>query len=170
MEFFEVINKRRSIRTYENKPVEDEKLQKVLLAAQKAPTSYNNQDIKFIVVKEKNHIEKMMYACKQQEFVKEAPIIIVGCGTNCEHVMTCGQLAYPIDVTIACTHLLLAATDQGLGTCWIGSFYEDKVKKFLQIPEEIKVVCLITLGYSRYQPAETNRKSISDLVCFEKWC
>ena len=169
MEFFEVIDKRRSIRAYEKKPVEDEKLRKILKAAQRAPSANNLQDWKFIVVKDKLKIEKLTYACKQQNFVNEASAIIVACATRTDYIMTCGQYAYPIDLSIALTHMMLAATALDLGTCWLGAFFEDKVKKILKIPEKIRIVGILTLGYPRFQPPETNRKPLSEIVYFEKW-
>jgi len=170
MDFFEVIENRQSIRSYEDKTVEDDKLQKILRAGQKAPSANNCQEWKFIVVRDKIKREKLTLACKQQKFVAEAPIIIVACATQCDYIMTCGQPAYTVDVSIAMTHISLAATALDLGTCWLGAFYEDKVKRLLNIPEEIRVVGILTLGYPHYKPPKTNRKSLSEIVCFDKWC
>ncbi|MBD3216812.1 MAG: nitroreductase [candidate division Zixibacteria bacterium] len=169
MDFFDVINKRRSIRAYERKAVEEDKLRKVLKAGQRAPSANNKQSWKFIVVRDKLKIEKLTYACKQQNFVNEAPVLIIACASNIEYKMTCGQLAYPIDTSIAMTHMMLAATALDLGTCWLGAFFEDKVKKLLKIPDDIRVVGILTLGYSRFEPSETNRKSLSEIVSFDKW-
>jgi nitroreductase len=169
MEFFDVIYKRRSIRAYENKPVEEEKLHQILRAAQRSPSANNAQDWKFVVVRDKLKIEKLTYACKQQSFVNEAPVIIVACATKSDYVMTCDQYAYPIDISIAMTHMMLAATALDLGTCWLGAFFEDKVKKILKIPDEIRVVGILTLGYPHFQPQETNRKQLGEIVSFDKW-
>jgi len=169
MDFFDVVNKRRSIRAYENKPVEEDKLRQILKAGRKAPSANNKQNWKFIVVRDKFKIEKLTYACKQQNFVSEAPVLIIGCALNTDYKMTCGQLAYPIDTSIALTHMMLAATALDLGTCWLGAFYEDKVRKILRIPEDVRVVGILTLGYPRFQPSETNRKNLSEIVSFDKW-
>jgi nitroreductase len=96
-------------------------------------------------------------------------LIIAACGTKPDYAMRGVQRAYPIDVSIAFTHMILRAADLGLGTCWLGSFYEDKVKKALGIPEETRVVAVVTLGYSRFQPQPKGRKPLEDLVCFDKW-
>ncbi len=169
MDFFETIEKRRSIRSYEKTPVAEEKLRKILKAGQTAPSANNYQDWKFIVVRDKVKIQKLTLACKQQSFVGEAPVLIIGCGTNPEYVMTCGQEAYSVDVSIAMTHMMLAAAALDLGTCWLGAFHEEKVKKVLRIPEEVRVVGILTLGYARYSPAATNRKSLTEIVSFDKW-
>jgi nitroreductase len=169
MEFFDVIFKRRSIRAYEKKPVEDEKLHQVLKAARRAPSANNMQEWKFVVVRDKLKIEKLTYACKQQSFVNEAPVIIVACAVKSDYIMTCGQYAYTIDLSIAMTHMMLAATALDLGTCWLGAFFEDKVKKILKIPDDIRVVGILTLGYPRFQPQETNRKQLGEIVSFDKW-
>ena len=170
MDFFEVIENRQSIRSYENKPVEDDKIQKILKAARRAPSANNWQEWKFIIVRDKLKRDKMTLACKQQKFVEEAPVLIVACATKSDHIMTCGQPAYTIDLSIALTHMSLAATALDLGTCWLGAFYEDKVKRLLNIPEEVRVVGVLTLGYPRYRPPRTNRKPLSEIVCFDKWC
>jgi len=95
-------------------------------------------------------------------------VVIAACGTS-DLVMTCGQPAYPIDVAIALDHMTLAAASLGLGTCWIGAFYEDKVKEILGVPPEIRVVALLPLGYPAEQPAPRPRKNLDDIVAWEHW-
>ncbi len=169
MELIEVIKKRRSIRAYEETPVEKEKLLQVLEAGRLAPSSLNEQEWKLVVVQSREIIEKLYHACLEEAYVKEAPVIIAACGTKPDYAMRCGQRAYPIDVSIAVTHMILRAADLGLGTCWLGSFYEDKVKRALGIPEQIRVVAVVTLGYPRFYPQPKGRKPLEDLVCFDKW-
>ncbi len=83
--------------------------------------------------------------------------------------MACGQLAYPIDTAIAVDHITLAAVEEGLGTCWIGAFNEKKVKEILSIPNNIRVVALLPLGYPSAIPRPTPRKSLDEIVMWEKW-
>jgi nitroreductase len=83
--------------------------------------------------------------------------------------MTCGQHCYPIDVTIAMDHMSLMATDLGLGSCWIGAFYEDQVKQILGIPENVRVVTMLTLGYPAEAPAARPRKRLDEIVAYDAW-
>ncbi|MGZ7096057.1 MAG: nitroreductase family protein, partial [Methanobacterium sp.] len=119
MDVFEAISKRRSIRKYKNTSVEDEKIEMILEAARIAPSAANRQEWKFIVVKNKETREKLVEAANGQKFVEEAPVTIVACSTESERVMPCGQYAYTVDLSIAVSFMILEATEQGLGTCWL---------------------------------------------------
>jgi len=83
--------------------------------------------------------------------------------------MSCSQYAYPIDLAIAMDHMTLQAVEEGLGTCWIGSFKEDEVKKILHIPENIRIVELLPLGYPKTIPPARLRKSLEEIVCYDSW-
>ncbi|HEC69523.1 MAG TPA: nitroreductase [Candidatus Omnitrophica bacterium] len=169
MDIFEAIKKRRSIRKYKDKQVEEEKILKILESARLAPSAKNLQEWRFIVVRDKEKRKKLSEAARNQKFVEEAPVVIVCCAETDEYRMTCGQLSYPIDVAIAVEHMVLTAVEEGLGTCWIGAFYEDRVKEILNIPEEIKVVELLTLGYPDEEPPSRSRLSLEDIVKWENW-
>lgn len=110
-----------------------------------------------------------MVAANNQSFVGEAPVVIACCATNVEYVMRCGQLAYPIDLAIAIDHMTLQAVEEGLGTCWVGSFYEEQVKAVLNIPDGIKVVELLALGYPKDRSKSKNRLPLDKIACFDKW-
>lgn len=169
MDVMEAIKARRSIRSYLDKPVEEEKLKRILEAGRLAPSASNRQEWRYIVVKDKAMREKLMLAAKGQKFVLEAPVVLVACAVTDEHKMTCGQLCYPIDTAISLDHISLKAVEEGLGTCWIGAFYEDQVKKILSIPDEVRVVELMILGYPKIFPAPTSRKNLEEIVKYEKW-
>jgi nitroreductase len=170
MDVFEAIKKRRSIRSYADKVVEREKLIKILEAAQQAPSASNRQESRFIVVRDKEKKKELAKAAKYQKFVEEAPVVIVCCAKTDNHVMTCGQLCYPIDVAIAIDHITLEAVELGLGTCWIGAFYEEEVKRILSIPKEIRVVELLTLGYPKEEPSyPKDRLSLAEIAFCENW-
>jgi nitroreductase len=83
--------------------------------------------------------------------------------------MTCGQPAYAIDVAIAVDHMTLAAVALDLGTCWIGSFYEEKVREIMGVPQEIRIVALLPLGYPAEEPGPRPRKSLDEVVAWEHW-
>jgi nitroreductase len=171
MDVMEAIRTRRSVRSYEERPVEDDKLLAVLEAARLAPSAKNFQEWRFVVVRDAATRQKLMAAAKGQSFVGQAPVVIACCAETDEHVMSCGQLAYPIDVAIAIDHLTLKAVEEGLGTCWVGAFYEDQAKAALGIPQEIRVVQLLALGYPKYgEPGRAKgRLSMDEIVHWEKW-
>ncbi len=170
MTVMEAIKLRKSVRSWEDKPVEDEKISAVLEAARLAPSASNRQEWRFVVVREEATLKKLVPAARGQTFVGEAPVVIACCAESDEHVMACGQLCYPIDVAIAIDHMTLAAVELGLGTCWIGAFDEGKAKDILGIPEGVRVVELLPLGYpADPSPKEKSRKAAGELVHWDKW-
>ena len=169
MDVMEAIRLRRSIRGYADKPVEEEKLRAVLEAGRLAPSARNMQAWRFVVVRDADTRRKLMAAAKGQAFVGQAPVVVAACATETEHVMTCGQPNYPIDNAIAVDHMTLKAVAEGLGTCWIGAFYEDQVKEILGVPDHIRVPIIFTLGYPEVVPDPTPRNAFDDVVCFERW-
>ena len=171
MEVIEAIKKRRSVRGYLDRPIENKKLNLILESARLAPSASNRQEWRFIVVKDKSTRERLMRAAKDQSFVGEAPVVIACCADEpSNHVMTCGQLCYPIDIAIAIEHMVLKATEEGLGTCWIGAFYEDKVKEILNIPDNIWVVQMLILGYAKKGSSrKRDRVPLKKIVMYELW-
>ena len=170
MDVMEAIKKRYSVRSYQDQAVEKEKLDSILEAARLAPSASNRQEWRFIVVRDKDIRQRLMQAAKDQAFVGQAPVVIACCAKTDSHVMTCGQQCYPIDVAIAIEHMALKATEEGLGTCWIGAFYEDKVKEILGIPQDIRIVALLTLGYPvKLRPSPKDRLRLKEIVMYEKW-
>ena len=170
MTVMEAVRTRKSVRDYLDKPVEDEKLQSVLEAARLAPSASNRQEWRFVVVRDPATRRNVVKMAGAQSFVGDAAVLIVACAETNEHVMKCGQQCYPIDVAIALDHLTLAAVELGLGTCWIGSFEEHQVKQALHIPDEIRVVALLPLGYPA-DPVAIDKKGLAlhDIVHCEQW-
>ena len=169
MNVYEAIEKRRSVRAYEDRPVEQEKLDRILEAARLAPSASNRQEWRFVIARDAATRQRLMKAAGGQAFVGQAPVVIACCAETDGHVMRCGQPCYPIDVAIAIDHISLAAVEEGLGTCWIGAFSEPQAKEVLGIPEHIRVVELLTLGYPATQPGARSRKAIEEIVCYDKW-
>jgi len=163
------IKNRYSVRSYQSRPVEKEKLLTVLEAARLAPSAKNFQEWRFVVVQDEAVRRKLMVAANNQAFVGEAPVVIACCATNAEYSMRCGQLSYPIDLAIAIDHMTLQAVEEGLGTCWVGSFYEDQVKAILGIPKEVRVVELLVIGYPKDRARPKDRRPLDQIACFEKW-
>jgi len=171
MDVMEAIKKRYSVRSYQDRAVETEKLESILEAARLAPSASNRQEWRFIVVRDKDIRQRLMQSAKDQTFVGQAPVVIAACAKTDSHVMICGQQCYPIDVAIAIEHMALKATEEGLGTCWIGAFYEDKVKEILGIPEkDIRIVALLALGYPvKLRPSPKDRLRLKEIVMYDGW-
>ncbi len=163
------IKDRYSVRKYEDRPVEPEKLEAVLEAARLAPSARNVQEWRFVVVQDAAMRARLAEAAHGQTFVGEAPVVIACCAVDTHYVMRCGQCAHPIDVAIAIEHMALQAVEEGLGTCWIGSFHPDQVRALLDIPADIMVVELLTLGYPADSAPEKKRVPLSDIVSRETW-
>lgn len=170
MEFNEVLQKRYSVRDYLDKPVEQDKLDRILEAARIAPTGSNRQPFKFVIVRDAALRHKLVEACCDQAMVGQAPVVIAGVGTMPDRIMRCDIPGDPVDVAIALEHIALAAANEGLGTCWIGAFHQDKVREVLGIPKQCKVVEVMVLGYPADRQGERTRKPIGEIVCYDRWC
>ncbi len=170
MDVIDAIKARKSVRNYLNKAVEEEKLIAILEAGRLAPSASNRQEWRFVIVRDLETKRRLAEIANGQTFIGEAPVVIVACAETDGHVMRCGQPCYPIDVAIALDHLTLAATELGLGTCWIGAFDENKVKEILRIPAEIRVVGLMPLGYAVDSSVTSkNRLPLEKIVKYERW-
>ena len=170
MNVMDAIRTRKSVRSYAYKPVEDEKLGAIMEAVRLAPSASNQQEWRFVIVRDPEKIKKLASYGSDQAFIKQSPVVIVACAQTDGHLMRCGQPCYTIDVAIALDHLTLAAVELGLGTCWIGSFDENKVKEILGIPEKVRVVEIMPLGYP-VDPStvEKNRLPLDKIVKYEHW-
>jgi nitroreductase len=168
MDIFEAIRTRRSIRKYKTDPVNKCTLFKVLEAVRLAPSAMNRQPYNLIVVTEPKTKEKLSSACNQNWV---APVMIVVCAfPEKSWVREDGEEYWKADAAIAMHSLSLTAVAEGLGTCWVAAFDEDRVKRILGVPSEVRVLAITPLGC----PAEkkgpvTRRKSFEELVHYEKW-
>lgn len=170
MKIIEEIVNRRSVRAYSQAAIEPEKLTRILEAARLAPTARNQQDWKLVLVKNADIKAKLVdAAAPHQQFLKGAPLLIVACALNPAYVMRCGHPAFLIDLAIVLEHVALQAVREGLGTCWIGSFDEAKAKAVLGIPQELRIVELMSVGYPEQAPPATSRKSLQDLIGWDSW-
>ena len=169
MNVYEAMKARRSVRSYQDKPVPEEVLMRILEAARIAPSAGNRQHWKFVVVTDKEIRKKLAEAANNQRFVGEAPVIIAAVGVNPGKILSCGIPGDPVDVAIAVDHMTLAAVEEGLGTCWIGAFSQEKVCQILGIPSSFKVIELLPLGYPADSPGAKVRKSLKEIVCHEKF-
>lgn len=172
MEFRELIRARFSARRFLDRPVAPELLERILEAARLAPSARNVQEWRFVVVRDPAARRALCEAAFDQTQVGEAPVVIAACAEHDGRVMTCGQLAYPIDVAIAVDHLTLAAADEGLATCWVCRFDEARAKAALGIPpgDAVRLITLVPLGYAAERPpAEKPRLALDEIVRHERW-
>lgn len=154
MEFNEVIRTRRAVRSYKTEPVPEQKVQALREALQAAPSGNNRQPFRFVFVTDpalRNRIAKE--AC-HQDFIQNAPLLAVAC---CEK-------GDSFNAAIAVDHMVLAATSEGLGTCWIGWFERDAMRAILNIPDDMEIPIMITVGYKDGEPEKRPRKSLDELV------
>jgi len=169
MDFTTLIARRYSVRSYKRRPVGKKKLQKVLEAMRLAPTATNNQAFQFIVIHTKGREEELRRIYDKKWFV-QAPVVICACGIPAENwVRMDGKNYNDVDVAIAMDHLILAATNEGLGTCWIGAFDAQAAKEVLGLPEGVEPIALTPLGYAASEPKPKKRKELSQLVRHERW-
>lgn len=164
MQFTELIRNRYSVRAYKPDPVEDEKLTAVLEAARLAPTAANRQPFQLIVIPTESRQEELKRIYNKEWFV-QAPLIICACGLpgevwKGEH----GRDYLGVDVAIVMDHLILAATDLELGTCWIGAFDADAAREILNLPEDAEPIIFTPLGYPADSPKPKERKPLDELV------
>lgn len=171
IDVYRAIEARRSIRSYDLKPVPKNVLLRVLEAGRAAPSASNRQPWYFIVVtnaEKRKKLSKGMYA----HFLAETPVVIVGCGDA-----EASSRWYMVDVAIALENMVLAATQEGLGTCWVGSFDDQDIKQTLNIPQSYKIVALLALGYpsrkldmqSTIPQSIRNRKELKQIIGFEEF-
>jgi len=168
MNVFDAITTRRSIRSYLPTPIEEEKLQKLLEAGRLAPGARVEQDFMIVLVTDPELRKELVPACKGQDFVAEAPVVMVMCSTN-DRDMICGQPVRPIDCSIAMSFMMLEAEELGLGMCWLGWFSAEEVQRILEIPKEYKVFAVVPVGYPAEPGHKTSRKPMEQLVRYNKW-
>jgi nitroreductase len=161
LEFNEVLSKRRSIRKYKETPVEREKILSILEAARIAPSAGNRQPWHFIVVENKETIKQLA----KSEWAAKAPLMIVGLADQEASPSWCSN-----DLGIAFEHIALAVTNLGLGGCWMGQTgREDLIRKLLGVPNNLSPVAVMPIGVPDESPPPKERKSLSDVVSWEKF-
>ncbi|MBY9008858.1 MAG: nitroreductase family protein [Candidatus Lokiarchaeota archaeon] len=171
MDFYDVVRKRRSYRVYKHDMPEDDKVKRILEAARLAPTWGNKQGMEYIVVKDTVTVKRVWNAVDQEKKFVEAPMFIVGIISESGSGRNSNGIKYfPLDCGICFEHLILAATAEGLATCWIGWFNESKVQEVLGIPEKFRVLALTPLGYPIKEKGEVvDRKPLEEIVHYDKF-
>jgi len=168
MDLYEAIRNRRSIRAYQHRPVEEDKLLRVLEAGRLSPSARNTQARKFVVVRDEE-LRKALAEAAEQAFFAHAPVVVAVVSLEPDRMMHCGVPSGPVDCAIAIDHMTLAAVAEGLGTCWLGHFVQDACRKMLGVPDTAKIVELLALGYPQDQPEARPRKALDEIVCYERY-
>jgi nitroreductase len=169
MEFSELIRKRYSVRAYKPDPVEEDKLQPILEIVRLAPTAANRQPFQFIIIHTADREAELRRIYNRDWFV-QAPLVICACGIPAQNwVRSDGKNYNDVDVAIAMDHLILAATDAGLGTCWVAEFNPAAAREVLGLPAGVEPIAFTPLGYPANHPQPKVRKALSDLVRYESW-
>ncbi|MCS7124270.1 MAG: nitroreductase family protein [Candidatus Bathyarchaeota archaeon] len=175
MDLFEVIEKRRSIRKFKPDPIPPDDLKKILEAGRLAPSGGNRQPWKFIVVRNAETKKALAITANNQMFIADADTVIVALGDpkalsmKPPYTLSATRVPHKQDPMIAVEHMVLAATALGYGTCWIGAFKEEDVKKILNIPEDLTVVALLPVGVPAENPPPKPRKTFSEIFFQESY-
>ena len=159
MDFEQVIAKRRSIRSYKDKCISDDIIEKLKYALSVAPSGNNRQPYKFIFIKNDELRRDIAQKACHQDFISQAPLICVAC---CEK-------GHSFDTAIAIDHMVLEAVNCGLGACWIGWFEKETVRSLLDIPADMEIPILTTLGYYDTQPEPKDRKALSEIISADRY-
>jgi nitroreductase len=173
MDIFQVIRDRRSIRKYKDMPVEREKIEQILDAARLAPSWKDMQCWRFLVLDDAAKRSKVLEAFPDDNPGKKAialaPVVIVVCADPSESGIENGIEYYIADTAIAFEHLCLAAHALGLGTCWMGWYNEEQIKRALAIPDDIRIIGITPLGYPDQEPKARPRKELPEIAFYNEW-
>jgi nitroreductase len=167
MTVLEAVERRWSVREFANRPVEEDKLERIMKAGWLAPTASNQQRNKLIAVTDKDLRRKLVDACEGQEFVAEAPVVLISCADQ-DRTMICGQSARSMDCAIAMSFMRLQAIEEGLQGCWLGWYHPEKIREILNIPPEYVVVAVTPIGYPAKEGTRSYKKPMDEVVVYNK--
>jgi nitroreductase len=179
MTFDEIVKNRYSVREFDGRPVKPEDIAAMCEAARWAPSACNSQTWRFIAVVDRARLDRLcdeaMGPIVGNKWFRQAPLVLAGCShldivANRIGTGITGIEYYPIDFGIAMEHIVLKATELGLGTCWVGWIREEKVKEILGIPKRVRVMALLAVGHPKgAPPAKRPRKPLDAILFSETW-
>ncbi len=173
MDVLEAIKGRRSIRMFKNDKVPTQLVETLVDAAQWAPSAGNIQPWEFMIIRKPKIKKELVHAASDQTFIAEAPVIIVVCANEklaTKRYGMRGKTLYCIqDTAAAVQNIHLTAYSLGLGTCWVGAFDEEEVREILEIPQGIRPLAIVPVGYPAKSPSPRTRRPSSQLVHHEKF-
>lgn len=168
MEFFDVIDRRRSIRAFLDKPLEDDKVKTILEAANAAPSAGDLQAVEIFLVRSEEKRRNLAHAALGQYFIAEAPLALVFCAhpalSLIKYGMRGAELYCVQDATISCAYAQLAATALDLGSVWVGAFEDDLVNNIIGASDNLRPIAILSIGYPAETPPSTPRRGIRSLV------
>lgn len=164
MDFFETVEKRRSIRKYKTEQISDKDLKRILEAGRLAPSGGNRQPWSFIIVRKPETKRRLATAANLQQFIADADTVVVALGDQ-----AASRNLYKQDPMIAIEHMALASTALGYGTCWIGAFNEDEVKEIVKVPENMTVIALLPIGVPNESPPPRSRRAFKEVFFKEAY-
>jgi len=172
MEFFETLQRRVSTRAFKSTPVEEEALWKILEAANSAPSAGNLQAYEIVVVRDPVRRRELAHAAVEQWFIAQAPVVLVFLANPQRSRWRYGRRGAELyclqDATIACAYAQLAATAVGLGSCWVGAFDEEAVRRILAAPSQLRPIAILPIGVPDEAPEPRARRPFGDLVHEER--
>ena len=171
MESTDAVNSRRTIRRFKSTPLPEEVTRNIFKLVRKAPSAGNAQPYRFVIVTDEDLKLKVANGCFTEKWIVEAPAIVVLCGLIDEAYPTLGgyMSSYPVDCGIALAHLMLACTNEGIGSGIVATFKEEKVREVLGLPSDTRVVAVVPIGYPDEEPEVSPRKHMSELVNYNKY-
>ncbi|SKC84828.1 nitroreductase family protein [Maledivibacter halophilus] len=174
MQFYDVIENRISVKKFENTPVDKDSLARAINAAMRSPSWKNNTSYRFILVddpREKDLIAEAVLndTNESSKAVKQAPMVAIVVADPSKSGVVADKEYYLVDSAIAMEHFMLAATNEGYGTCWIGAFDENKIRRTLSIPNNNRVVAITPIGKASEIPKHHDKKDVSEYVFLNKW-
>ncbi len=168
MDVYEAMRQRRSVRKFEDRDIPDDVLNRVLEAGVLAPTGRNLQGWKYVVVRDPETKQQLADA-SEQAFIATTQVVAAVVSLDPDREMYCGIQAGPVDCAIVIDHMTLAAVAEGLGSCWIGHFDQDKCRDILGVPAPAKIIEMLVLGYPGDSAGDKKRKNLDELACWEKF-
>jgi len=171
LDFFEIVKLRRSVRAFTEDKVADEEVEKIVDAARWAPSAGNIQPWEFVVVRKPEIKRRLAEAALDQSFIEEAPVVILVCADETRSEWGYGSRGVNLyciqDTAAAIENMLLAASALGLGSCWVGAFYEDDVRKTLNLPRGVRPVAIVPVGRPAEKPRPPYKRSLREIVHHE---
>ena len=168
--FFETLWARRSVRSFTSRRIEPDTLRTILESANRAPSAGNIQAYQVYAVSSRFRIKELVHAALEQDFIAQAPLVLVFCANPEASAKRYGQRGRNLyalqDATIACAYAQLAVAALGLGSVWVGSFDENAVRQILEVPQHLVPMALLPIGYPAEEPEVSRRRGLEELVYY----